>query len=223
MFELDVIEKKGTRLIDSKLLHKKLEVASYHKDWIRRRIENYGFEEGIDYYLFDGSKMSTQKREGRGGVSHRKDYLLTFDMAKELSMLENNEIGKEARKYFIRIEKDYYSKIAQRAISIESRKELTDVIKDSGENERMHGHGYSTYTNFVYDLVGLKDKFKFWKLKSKAFRDDYSGNFRDYITPDELEKVKRAESIIKPLLELDKQYSEIKKTLEPLFKIKEIK
>ena len=50
MFELELVEKKGTQLIDSKLLHKNLEVASYHADWIRRRIENYGFEEGQDYY-----------------------------------------------------------------------------------------------------------------------------------------------------------------------------
>lgn len=216
MFDIEIIEKKGLQVIDSKLLHKELEVASYHADWIRRRIDGYGFEEGSDYFI---SKMSKSKKMGRPTIN----YLITLDMCKELCMLENNEKGKQARKYFIEIEKDYYSKIAQRAISIETRKELTDVLDESGENERMHGHGYSTYTKFVYDLVGLKDKFKFWKLKSKAFRDEYKGNFRDYITADELSKVKQAESIIKPLLELDKQYSEIKKTLEPLFKVKEIK
>lgn len=39
-----------------------------------------------------------------GGRSSR-EYILTIDMAKELSMVENNEQGRVARRYFINCEK----------------------------------------------------------------------------------------------------------------------
>ena len=33
-----------------------------------------------------------------------KEYYLTIDMAKELCMVENNDIGRKIRKYFIEVE-----------------------------------------------------------------------------------------------------------------------
>lgn len=216
MFDIEITEKKGIRVIDSKLLHKKLEVASYHSDWIRRRIDNYGFEEGKDYFL---DHLSTV----RGGQK-RKDYLLSLDMAKELSMIENSSSGKMVREYFINIEKKYFKLALTRAISIETRKTLTESVKDSGENERMHGHGYSQYTNMVYEITGLKERYKKHKndIKNGTMPKHY--DFRSTaIGSEELKRVELAESLIKPLLELDKQYSEIKDTLKPLFETKSIK
>ncbi|EAM0325957.1 phage antirepressor Ant, partial [Campylobacter coli] len=35
----------------------------------------------------------------------RKEYYITLDMAKELCMVENNEKGRQARRYFIECEK----------------------------------------------------------------------------------------------------------------------
>ncbi|MBU4370005.1 antA/AntB antirepressor family protein, partial [Patescibacteria group bacterium] len=35
------------------------------------------------------------------------EYILTIDMAKEVAMLENNELGKKVRKYFIRTEENF--------------------------------------------------------------------------------------------------------------------
>lgn len=109
-----------------------------------------------------------------------------------------------------------------RAIGKEIRKTLTDTINDSGENERMHGHGYSSYTRMVYDVTGLTPVFELYKGSMKA-RGMKVGDFRETLSPEELKRIELAESLIKPMLELDKQYSEIKDTLKPLFERKELK
>ena len=113
-------------------------------------------------------------------------------------------------------------KSVTRAIGIETRKTLTDAIKESGENERMHGRGYSNFTGLVYSLTGLTDKFKEYKESCKILKHKPDG-FRDELSAEETKRVELAESLIKPMLELEKEYSDIKKCLEPLFKVKEIK
>lgn len=57
----------------------------------------YGFSAGQDFY----SKMS--KNNGRGRPV--ADHILTLDMAKELSMVQNNDRGRQARQYFIECER----------------------------------------------------------------------------------------------------------------------
>lgn len=179
--------------------------------WFNRAVRKYEFKEGKDF-----KSILTQSTGGRPKI----DYVVSIDMGKELSMVAPTKQGKIVRNYFLKCEELAKQKIVSRLAGKEIRKSLTESIDESGENERMHGRGYSNYTRLVYELTGLKDKFKFWKVKSKAFRDEYQGNFRDYISKDELERVKQAEALIKPLLEMDKKYSEIKDTLKPIFQPK---
>ncbi len=109
-----------------------------------------------------------------------------------------------------------------RSVGIETRKSLTDSIEESGENERMHGKGHSNYTRMVYDLVGLKEEHKEWKKEHPDWKKKHL-IYRDYITdPEKLIRVEQAEALIKPMLELDKQYQDIKDTLKPLFERKGI-
>jgi anti-repressor protein len=85
------------QLVDARDLHFFLEVQSKFADWIKNRIEKYGFRENEDF-------VSLSKKLENGGRS--LEYGLTIDMAKELSMVENNEKGREARRYFIQKEKE---------------------------------------------------------------------------------------------------------------------
>lgn len=85
-------------LCNARDLHSALKVDTRFNDWIDRRIEEYGFVEGEDYY----SKLSN--RSGGTPGKRRTDYHLTLDMAKELAMIENNEVGRKVRRYFIRAE-----------------------------------------------------------------------------------------------------------------------
>lgn len=83
--------------VNAREIHEYLEVKTRFNDWINRAIKKYDFKENVDY-----SKMSIPQK---GNPKPIQDYIVTVDMAKELSMLENNAKGKETRKYFIQAEK----------------------------------------------------------------------------------------------------------------------
>ncbi len=76
-------------------LHEFLEVKTAYRDWFPRMCE-YGFAEGIDFRSF-----LSESTGGRPAT----DAQLTIDMAKEICMLQRNEKGKQARQYFLQIEK----------------------------------------------------------------------------------------------------------------------
>lgn len=84
------------QLVDAKALHRFLEIDARFNDWIARRIAEYGFQEGEDFY--SALSKSTGGRRSR-------EYRITLDMGKELAMVERNEKGKQARRYFIECEK----------------------------------------------------------------------------------------------------------------------
>jgi anti-repressor protein len=93
------LNEEGRRVVSARELHAFLEVKTRFNDWIIRRIVEYRLLEGIDFAIinFDYSKMSNQK----GGDRKSQDYALTLNTAKELAMVENNEQGKQARRYFL--------------------------------------------------------------------------------------------------------------------------
>ncbi|EAH4774995.1 phage antirepressor Ant [Campylobacter coli] len=66
-----------------------------YANWIKNRISHYNFIENQDYII---ELVYTKGRP-------RKEYYITLDMAKELCMVENNEKGRQARRYFIECEK----------------------------------------------------------------------------------------------------------------------
>nr|WP_172418826.1 antA/AntB antirepressor family protein [Geobacillus subterraneus] len=88
----------GEKIVDARELHGKLMIATRFNDWISRMIDNYGFIENEDFYSYL-SKTSS----GRPS----KEYWLTLDTAKEIAMVQNNEMGRVVRKYFIEVEKRY--------------------------------------------------------------------------------------------------------------------
>lgn len=96
--------------VSARDLHDFLEVKTAYKDWFPRMCE-YRFTEGEDFCSF--------LSESTGGRP-AQDAVLTIDMAKELCMIQRNEKGKQARQYFLQIEKDWNSpeKVMARALQI---------------------------------------------------------------------------------------------------------
>ncbi len=103
--------------VSARDLHDFLEVKTAYKDWFPRMCE-YGFTEGED---FNPLKIERVQNEGERMVTRTvDDAVLTIDMAKELCMIQRNEKGKQARQYFLQIEKDWNSpeKVMARALQI---------------------------------------------------------------------------------------------------------
>ncbi len=101
--------------VNARDIHEYLEVKTRFNDWIKRAIERYDFRENIDY-----SKMSILQN---GNPNPIIDYIVTLDMAKELAMLENNEKGKEIRKYFIKVEKEHIDSLSKNSNELNFYKE----------------------------------------------------------------------------------------------------
>lgn len=89
----------GRTVVNARDLHEFLESRKDFSSWIKDRIERYDLAENEDYVVF------TEFGENSKGGRPKKEYALTLDAAKELSMVEGNEKGKQARKYFIACEK----------------------------------------------------------------------------------------------------------------------
>ena len=85
--------------INARELHQFVESKQEFANWIKNRIAKYGFIENDDYLTNLSNRID--KKAGK----KRIDYLITLDMAKELSMIENNDKGRQIRKYFIACEK----------------------------------------------------------------------------------------------------------------------
>lgn len=87
------------QLVSGRGLHEFLEIKTPYKKWFDRMIE-YGFIENVDFITV-GQKCPI----ANGGFQERNDHFMKLDMAKELSMIQRTEKGKQARQYFIQIEK----------------------------------------------------------------------------------------------------------------------
>lgn len=127
---IKITEHEGKRAVNARELHQFLESKQDFSTWIKSRVEKYEFVEGQDFCSFH------KIVERETGATTRIEYALSIDMAKELSMVENNEKGRMARKYFIECEKkanvpalDDFDKKLKTASWLASYLNLSDASK----------------------------------------------------------------------------------------------
>lgn len=84
------------QLVNGRDLHEGLGSKRQFSDWIKQRIDKYGFVDGEDFTV----------HKFVNGKTVQIDYILTLDMAKELAMVDGSEKGREVRRYFINCEKE---------------------------------------------------------------------------------------------------------------------
>ena len=125
---INVRNENGELLVSARELHKGLEVKSRFNDWINNRIKKYDLIEDIDY-----TKILVECNRGQNVY----DFVLKIDCAKELSMVENNEKGKQIRRYFIECEKKL-KQVALPSYQIQDPIERAKVwIKEQEERQKL--------------------------------------------------------------------------------------
>ncbi|SPP31539.1 hypothetical protein ARAF_0672 [Arsenophonus endosymbiont of Aleurodicus floccissimus] len=119
--------------VNARDLHAFLEIGKDFSNWIKDRIRQYGFVENQDYIIVENlssPKLASAKSRQRP----MKDYYISIDMAKELSMVERNEKGKQARQYFIECER----RVLQAQTLLPTAKELAlMVVRAEEEKEKL--------------------------------------------------------------------------------------
>lgn len=95
-----VEERNGKQAVNARELHQKLGCKKKFVDWMKYRIEQYGFVENQDFEVFHNFGKNSN------GGRPTDVYAISLDMAKELCMVENNDAGRRIRKYFIDMENE---------------------------------------------------------------------------------------------------------------------
>lgn len=111
---------KGEYVVDGRELWQGLEVSTRFNDWIARRLKECDAVEGEEFYSNLGK---TSEQGGRP----TKEYIIKLDTAKEMAMLEHNEIGKQYRRYMINIEKKYQKGETAKVESNQAKDDLASV------------------------------------------------------------------------------------------------
>lgn len=121
---------KNISVVSGRELHDFLEVTERYSSWFSR-MTKYGFEESVDYV---GCKVfnTLAKQE-------LQDHALTLDMAKEISMIQRTEKGKQARQYFIDVEKAYKQQAEQPQYKLPQNysEALIELAKEVKKNEAL--------------------------------------------------------------------------------------
>lgn len=112
------IDENHEPIMSARELHEFLEIETPYHKWIPRMIE-YGFSENIDYVVTD-----IFVHNSNGGKQSQIDHIIKLDMAKEISMIQRSDKGKQARQYFLQIEKEWNSpeKVMARALQIANKR-----------------------------------------------------------------------------------------------------
>lgn len=149
----------GEVIISGRDLYKFLKVQQDFSDWIKKQLEMIDAKEDRDFICFPF------KREGNNATL--TEYVLKIDSAKEICMIagiaprtndDTKRLSKEARQYFIQIEKAWNSPemIMKRALEIANKQveklQLENVKKDQVIGELKPK---ADYTDIILKNKGL--------------------------------------------------------------------
>jgi anti-repressor protein len=128
--------------VNARDLHKFLGVGRRFQTWIKDRIAEYGFIDGVDFIVLQ-SLVSQNGEIKRGGDRRSFEYAISTDMAKELAMVERTEKGRQIRRYFIECEKTLHQNHNNLFLEIARHEALlasaTDRASNAGRELRFQG------------------------------------------------------------------------------------
>jgi phage anti-repressor protein len=89
-----------------------LQIGRDFSNWIKNFINLHKFVDNQDFELIEGLS-SPNLASSKARPQRTKEYLLTIDMAKWISLSVNNVRGDEARRYFIAWEKKMWEHVSR--------------------------------------------------------------------------------------------------------------
>lgn len=121
---IKIEERNGEQLVSGRELHEFLGIKTKYKDWFPRMCE-YGFVENTDFIAIAQKRATAQ-----GNETTYTDHFMKISMAKEISMIQRNEKGKQARLYFIECEKRLKQVYTPKKSLVD--KTPTEILEDNG-------------------------------------------------------------------------------------------
>ena len=119
---------------------------------------------------------------------------------------------KKLVKAFYSMRNELIKRDETRDVAIIDRNNLTKMIVDSGEQERMHNQGIPNYTKLVYKSIFGFDKKQICEQRGITYKKDI--NLREFLTVEEIEKIRQREVMVTEFIKLDYDYSQIKNLLK---------
>jgi phage anti-repressor protein len=175
--------KRQEQIVDGRELHTLLKVQTRFNDWISRKIKDYDFIEGEDFYSY----LSKSK-----GGRKATEYALKIDVAKEIAMVESNEIGRKIRKYFIQVEKLWREELSRRAIITEAKAEFPEFTQAilMAHDEPKHYH-FSNEIDMI-NRIALG-------MSAKQFKEAHNlgkvKSIRPYLSTSQIEAIRSLQRI----------------------------
>lgn len=123
---IKIEERDGEQLVSGRELHEFLEIGTPYKKWFDRMCE-YGFTENVDFITVD---KNVYGQNGQLMPQKESDHFMKISMAKEISMIQRNEKGKQARLYFIECEKRLKQVYTPKKSLVD--KTPTEILEDNG-------------------------------------------------------------------------------------------
>ncbi|EPS6939499.1 antA/AntB antirepressor family protein [Salmonella enterica subsp. enterica serovar Tennessee] len=214
---------RETNIASARALHTALGVGRDFTNWIKGRIDQYGFIAGTDFIRVEN--LSTPKRAStktRQQVEH--DYLLSLNMAKELAMVERNEQGRAVRRYFIQCEEalqrsvpeiaaQYRRQLKARISAANNFKPMCEALDAARaeQGKQTQQRHYSNESNMIARIVlgGLTSK-------QWAQTNGIVGEPRDSMNAGQLEHLSYLESTNITLIDMGMEYDQRKAELTRL-------
>ena len=147
-----------------------------------------GKKQPMIYMTRDGFTLLVMGYTGEPAMGFKEAYIRQFNM----------------------MEKTLRGKLIEREKGIAVRQALTKALQQSAENERMHGHAYSNYTNCIYKAIFGMDAVQLRKKYGAGQKE----KLRDYLTQEELRAVESMERLVSGLIEIGWGYDQIKEFIE---------
>lgn len=193
-----ITNENNEQLVSGRELHEFLKIRTTYTRWFERMAE-YGFTENVDFTVI---AKNVRDETAFGGTRKLIDHAMKLDMAKEISMIQRTEKGKQARQYFIEVEKRskqrehellsdprtqlklLYQFGEQTAVRVDAIEKDVSILKDtmriSGKQE---ADIQRAGKRKVIEVLGGKDSTAYESISKKVFANFWSEFKRYFAIP----------------------------------------